>query len=536
MRSQIPTQLSSLSHGWACMGTGRAWCLPLLLGFFLATSTGCPAQGWGGVAVVAAQEPLPAEVRPVLQEEQGARVSQVVDSLLAQWDRPDSPGAAVVVIQDGEPIHLAGYGMASLEHGVPNRAETVFDVASISKQFTAYAVALLEADGALSLDDPARRHIPELPEVAEQVTIRHLVHHTSGIRDWPGALFMAGWSFEDVLSFRHILRMTYQQSELNFDPGEEYAYSNTGYNLLAEVVSRVSGKGFGEFTRERIFEPLDMQDTRFLEDHGQVIPGRAESYAPDASHDLGYRRVTSNLTAYGSSSLFTTAQDLGRWMTHLQRPDFDRKEVVERLGEHGILNGGESIRYGWGQMVDVLAGWPIFRHGGAWAGYRSVLVHAPERQLGVAILGNTAVMDADGLGEEILRWLLEEGDSLGGGQEAGVGPVSAATGSGRADEPEPEPSWSPDAQELVEYGGRYRSPELDSRYTLRIQDGMLLAEHFRLGVQLLRPLRPDHFRAPGFGEVRFTRDREGRITGFTATQPRIRDLRFLREDGGGPER
>lgn len=501
-----------------------------LRGLLLLAWTVCTVQlGWGGT--LAAQEvglPTPGVSLP----DSGGGIGEAVDSLMAPWDQPDGPGAAVVVVRDGEPIHLAGYGMANLEHGVPIDGGTVFDIASVSKQFTAYAIALLEAEGALSSDDPVRRYIPELPDVAEGVTIRHLVHHTSGLRDWPGALFMAGWSFEDVLSFRHILRLAYQQVDLNFEPGTEYAYSNTGYNLLAEVVSRVSGSDFPTFTRERIFQSLEMDRTDFLEDHGQVIPGRAESYSPDLSHDSGVRRVASNLTAYGSSSLFTTAEDLARWMAHLQNPDPERAPVVERIGEHGVLDGGESIRYGWGQMVDQLEGWSILRHGGAWAGYRSVLIHLPEERISVGVLGNSAVMDTDELGEAILLRILEDEGHRTLAEETGVGPVAAATGS-RGSQPEAEEeSWSPDEPELMEYQGRYWSPELDSRYTLRIQNGSLLAEHFRLGVQRLQPLEPDHFQAPGFGQVRFVRDGNGQVTGFTATQPRIRDLRFHREDGG----
>lgn len=447
------------------------------------------------------------------QEVQGERT----DALFDRWHRPDSPGAAVLVIHRGEVVHRAGYGMASLEHGVPIRTTTVFDIASISKQFGAYAVALLEAEGRLSLDDDVRSWIPELHDFGRTITLRHLIHHTSGIRDWPGTLSMAGWSYEDVLSFEQILRMAFDQRELNFDPGDEYAYSNTGYNLLAEVVARATGMSFREWTHERIFAPLGMTRSHFQDDHREVIRDRAESYA--RGPDGRWRRVTNNLTALASSSLFTTAEDLALWVGHLHSPDprLGGAPLVERVHERGVLNDGDTIAYAFGQNWTEWRGLPIATHGGSWAGFRTVLTRFPDQDFAVIILANTADMNPSGLAREVADiWL---GDELAPQDEV----ATADEGEGAAPEP-----WNPDAPELREYEGVYRAAEFPSEYRIAVVDGRLVARHFRTGDRVLRPTAPDRFQAPGFGEVLFLRGSEGEVTGFTANSARIRGLRFER--------
>jgi CubicO group peptidase (beta-lactamase class C family) len=447
-------------------------------------------------------------------------LSRQVDLLFDTWHRPDSPGAAVLVMHQGEVVHARGYGMASLEHGVPIRPGTVFDIASVSKQFAGYAIALLEADGALDVDDDVRRHIPELPDFGRTITIRHLLHHTSGLRDWPGSLAMAGWDWEDVLSYEQILRMAYHQVDLNFDPGSEYAYSNTGYNLLAEVVARVSGQSFRAFCQERIFEPLGMRRTHFHDDHTEVVPGRAASYRPvtGESGRRELRRVTSNLTAVGSSSLFTTVEDLARWIRHLEDPSPDRADAVARIHERGVLTSGDTIAYAWGQNVDRILGVPAVSHGGSWAGYRSTLTRFPEQGLAVVILANTSDMNAAAAAREIARIYL--------GHE--LPPPEETQGADSGGESEPLPPWRPSPDELAEFEGEYTSSELSTSYRLQVQDGLLVATHFRTGDRTFAPTEPDHFRAPAFGDVHFLRDDDGRITGFTANQTRIRGLRFDR--------
>jgi CubicO group peptidase (beta-lactamase class C family) len=480
-----------------------------LLSGFIAFSLFAPL-GWG--SELAAQGPASAE-----------GLSQQVDSLFQRWHRPDSPGAAVLVIHGGEVVHRAGYGMASLEHGVPIRTTTVFDIASVSKQFGAYAVALLDQEGRLSLDDDVRKWIPELHDFGTTVTLRHLVHHTSGIRDWPGTLSMAGWSYEDVLSFEQILRMAYDQRDLNFRPGDEYAYSNTGYNLLAEVVARATGMSFREWTHERIFAPLGMTRTHFHDDHREVVIDRAESYAPGP--DGRWRRVTNNLTALASSSLFTTTEDLALWVRHLHHPDarFGGTRLVERMHERGVLNSGDTIAYAFGQNWTEWRGLRTATHGGSWAGFRTVLQRFPEQDFAVIILANTADMNPSGLAREVATiWLADE---LAPEEESGTGTVAGQAESEVAD------PWVPTAEELRRYEGVYRAAEFPSEYRIEVVGDDLVARHFRTGDRVLRPTALDRFQAPGFGEVVFQRGEEGEVTGFTANSARIRGLRFERTPG-----
>jgi CubicO group peptidase (beta-lactamase class C family) len=440
-------------------------------------------------------------------------LSAAVDRIFERWHRPDSPGAAVLVLRDGKVVHAKGYGMADLEQGVPIRTTSVFDIASVSKQFGAMAVALLEADGRLSMDDDVHAHLPELPDFGQRITIRHLVHHTSGLRDWPGTLAIAGWDYQDVISFRQILSMALHQRELNFVPGAEHAYSNTGYNLLAEIVAQVSGMSFRRFCQARIFEPLGMAATHFHDDHTEIVRDRAHSYrhAPDGT----YRVVVNSLTALGSSSLFTTAEDLARWAGNFENPLVGGPAVIWRMQERGVLNGGDTIPYAWGQSLGRYRGLETWSHGGSWAGYRTTLVRFPAQRSAVVILANTAEMNPAALANQIADVLLAD---------AFTEPAPPA--------PQPSPpreeSWSPSAEELQEYVGEYRSDELLTSWRLEAVDGVLVARHFRRADVRLRPLARDRFQGEPFGELHFARDEAGVVTGFTANQTRIRGLRFAR--------
>jgi CubicO group peptidase (beta-lactamase class C family) len=450
----------------------------------------------------AAQSPAAAPATPAAQ----------VDELFQRWHTPDS-----LVMDSGRVVHVRGYGMANLDHGIPIRANTVFDIASVSKQFGALAIALLEADGLVRLDDDVRRYVPELPDFGHVITLRHLVHHTSGIRDWPGTMRVGGWDYQDIISFEQILRLAYGQRELNFAPGTEYAYSNTGYNLLAEVVQRVSGRSFREFTNERIFRPLGMRDTHFHDDPARVVRNRAESYRPGP--DGEYRRVGNSLTALGSSSLFTTVEDLARWIANFDDPVVGGAGVVARLHEQGVLSSGERIAYAFGHNIGAYRGARTVTHTGSWAGFRTVLQRFPDERFAVVVLANTTDMNPSALASRIADiWL---GTRL-------AAPRSVAGGGGGAGAPVER--WAPDAAALRAYAGRYHSPELDTAWLLEVDDGRLVARHFRAGSAVLQPVAPDHFRGGSFGDVRFERDAAGAVAGFTANSDRVRRLRFDRID------
>ncbi|MEN0003512.1 MAG: serine hydrolase [Bacteroidota bacterium] len=313
-------------------------------------------------------------------------LQQRVDSLFLDVQERVGPGAAVLVVKDQKVILNKGYGMANLDYELPITPNTVFDLASVSKQFAGYAASLLIEQGKLSEDTEVREIIPEFPAFEHKITVRHLVHHTSGLRDWPGVLSLAGWGFEDVISFEQILRMAYAQEDLNFVPGSEYSYSNTGYNVLVEMIQRVTGQSFRAWTNQHIFQPLGMHSTLFLDNHNEVIKNRATSYY--LNNQEQYQRTSNNLTALGSSSLFSTTNDLARWVMHLLNPPADSKAVVERLFQTDQFNNGEENNYAYGLSMSTFRGTDWISHSGSWASFRTYLVLLPAYGLSVVVLNN----------------------------------------------------------------------------------------------------------------------------------------------------
>ncbi len=316
-----------------------------------------------------------------------------VDSLFARLSEGTTPGLAVAVVKDGRVVLAKGYGCASLEHRIPITASTVFDVASVSKQFAGMAVAMLAAEGKLDLDADISRYVPELRALTTRhpITVRHLVHHVSGVRDWPATLALAGWRMDDVISYDQILRFAFAQRSVNFAPGSEYTYSNTGYNLLAEAVARVSGMSFPEFTSKRIFEPLGMRRSHFQHDHERVIEGRAQGYA--RLGDGSFRAITDQLTALGSSSLFSTVEDLAKWMIELESATVAGRRVHDLMRTRFTLTGGTMIPYAFGLSHGTHRGLPTFAHSGSWAQFATYLVTFPEQRLGVVVLANSGSLN-----------------------------------------------------------------------------------------------------------------------------------------------
>ncbi len=540
--SSLPVRRRKLKPGW--LGTGLpTGAIPALLVLVWVVGAGSgPAQASPASHLHQMPGDLPGDT--VLQEWEDSTCRTApgpcLEAVLAEVAATHEPGAVILVTTD-EGSWTRARGLASLEHGLPLGPETAFDAASMAKQFTALAVALLEERGLLDLDDEVRAHLPEFPHHDPPVRIGHLLNHTSGVRDWPGLLLLAGWRFEDLISHQLILRVTFGQSDLNFPAGTRTTYSNTGYVLLAEIVTRRTGVSFPEFMRREIFEPLGMYGSWVPSDPGDVIPGRAGSYRPTPD---GIRRVPSNLSAWGSSSLFTTAEDLQRWVAFLQgvAGEEELHRAARRLAEERVGRGG-APRYGWGQIVDELRGHRVLRHGGAWAGYRSALVRMPDEGIAVAVLANRSDVDADAVAERVLAALLAPDPDTPLDLLRDAPPAAAADGAEEGTEgteatgPDPHPGMAvqvdgsdeaPSVIELNEYQGEYRNVELESTFTLTAVGEALLATHLRLGHHWVEPLAPDHFRSVVFGEVRFERDSEGRVTGFEVHQPRNRHIRFRR--------
>jgi len=309
------------------------------------------------------------------------------DQLFAAWNNMETPGASVAVAKDGKIVFKKGYGSANLEYDIPNSPATIFHIASVSKQFTAFSILLLANDGKLSLNDDIRKYIPEMPDFGKTITLKQLIHHTSGLRDQWNILAIAGWRLDDVITTEQVLKMMSKQKELNFNPGDEHMYCNTGYTLLAEVVARVSGQSFAEFTKKRIFEPLKMNNTQFYDDYEKIVKNRSYSFY---QNEFGYKKSVLSYSTAGATSLFTTAEDLCLWAINFENPKVGNKQIIEQMNERGILNSGDTISYAFGQDIGNYKGLKYLSHGGADAGYRSFLGRFPDQKFSVVVLSNFA--------------------------------------------------------------------------------------------------------------------------------------------------
>jgi len=343
-----------------------------------------------GVAALENQTPVKAS--PATQ---GSADIAKADAAFDAWDKPATPGCALGVLKDGKLLYSHGYGLADVEHAVPITSTTVFHIASISKQFTAFAIYILAHEGRLSIDDDVRKYLPELHDFHKAITVRNLLNHTSGLRDQWNLLTMAGWRLADRITEQDILNLVWRQRELNFPPGEEQVYSNTGYTLLALVVERVSGQSLREFTQERIFVPLGMQHPHFQDHYGDLVQNRAYSY--ERQPDGGYRYVALSYSTVGPSSLFTTVEDLARWDENFYTGRVGGKALLEQMQLPGKLNNGKQTDYASGLVIGEYRGLKTVEHGGADAGFRTELLRFPDAHFSVITLCNAGDADASDL-------------------------------------------------------------------------------------------------------------------------------------------
>lgn len=342
------------------------------------------------------------------QEIIGARDerTQRMDAVFAAYDRPDVPGCAVGIYRDGEIAYARGYGLADLERRVPITPHTVFDLGSTSKQFTASAILLLAQDGTLSLDDDVRRWIPELPQYARPITLRHLLNHTGGLRDYLLLLGMAGVRIDDVTTEADALAALVRQREPYFAAGDEYLYSNSGYFLLSEVVKRASGKHLRDFARERIFAPLGMRRTHILSDYAGVVPDRALAY--DQREDGSWRTDLPRWIQTGDGAVFSTVEELLLWDRNFYDPRVGGQALLTGLQTPGRLANGQELSYAAGLMTGQYRGMRTVRHTGAWGGYRTELLRMPDAHLSVAVLCNVAASLPDRLARSVAEIYLED--------------------------------------------------------------------------------------------------------------------------------
>jgi CubicO group peptidase (beta-lactamase class C family) len=370
--------------------------------------------------------------------------SAQVDQLFTEWDKPASPGCALAVMRDAHVIYERGYGMADLDHDVKITPTTVFHVASMSKQFTAASILMLAQEGKLALDDQATKYVPELPDFGVPITLRHLLHHTSGLRDQWELLGLAGWRYSlDLITDADVLAVLSRQKALNFPPGSKFLYSNTGFTLLAQVVKHVSGQSFRTFTSNRIFLPLGMSHTHFRDDHAEIVKDMAYGYAP---HNGGFGLSITNFDTVGATSLLTTVEDLALWDENFYTARVGGEALVKQLQEPGYLNDGTQLSYAAGLEIGKYRGLNIVSHSGRDAGYRADLIRFPDQHFSVAVLCNLASIDPTALSRRIAD-------------------IYLATSLSAGSPPTPVPALSPQpgSEQLKKWAGLYVDPDEGDR-------------------------------------------------------------------------
>jgi CubicO group peptidase (beta-lactamase class C family) len=403
-------------------------------------------------------------------------VHRQIDALVRLRGRAATPGYAVGVVRNGKVVHVKGYGAADLEHDVAITRDTVFHAASLSKQFTACAVLMLEAARELSLDDPVRKHVPDMPACATRITLRHLLHHTSGLRDqWP-LLRLSGWRDMDERTEEDVLDIVRRQDRLNFQPGESFAYCNTGYTLLAHVVRLISRESLRAFTAGRIFKPLGMAATHFRDDHRELLPERAYGYTDAGPGRFGF--WVPNFDLVGPTSLHTTIDDLLLWARTLLKPPPAFAHVVEALRRPGTLGDGQPLGYGAGVGLGRHRGLEIVRHSGWDLGYVSHLAVYPNEGCAVAILGNLATFTP---------WLMAR-------------KVAEVCLDGRFPDKPATPRKLPEAL-LAKKKGVYRHRRTGRALWINVSDGILLLSYDR--PPRSRSVPPTGFRLDPLDQKRF---------------------------------
>jgi CubicO group peptidase (beta-lactamase class C family) len=321
-------------------------------------------------------------------------VTKKIDSLFAKWNSTGSPGCTIGIVRNDSLIYAKGYGQANLEYGIPNAPETIFHMASISKQFTASAIILLAKQGKLSLEDDIRKYLPWFPDMKKKITVRNLLNHTSGIRDQWQLLAISGTRLDDVITQEHVVKILSKQKELNFNPGDQYSYSNSGFTMLAEIVKSVSGQSLRKFTDSAIFKPLQMNSTHFHDDYTEIEKNRSYSYERKDSANF-----TNSILSYsnaGATSLFTNIPDMSKWVMHLDDASSINQDLIKLLTQKGKLNSGKEISYACGIVVDTYKGWKQYSHGGADAGYRTYLTVLPDLKMGFIVFSNLGDFNAGG--------------------------------------------------------------------------------------------------------------------------------------------
>lgn len=443
-----------------------------------------------------------------------------VDKVFAAWNTA-TPGCAIGVAENGVPVLQRAYGMADLEHDVPNRPDTIFEAGSVSKQFTAAAMILLARDGKVSLDDDVRKYIPELPAYQAPVTLRQMLSHTSGLRDWGNLGGIAGRPRGAMTyTHAHVVDMLSRQTALNFAPGTRWSYSNSGYNLAAVVIARVSGLTFAEFSRMRLFEPLGLTKTSWRDDYARIVPGRAIGYSMSFGRfrqDMPFENV------HGNGGLLTTVGDLLKWQAALTSGALKGAALADEQQTVMKLNDGRDLHYGLGVFRGVYKGVPEVYHSGATAGYRAFLTEYPSAKLTIAVLCNAGNAAPATFVRQVSDLYLGERANANAPRSTLLPEAEGPLVGVKADA-----SYRPTASDLAAFAGTYDSTEIETQFIARVDNGSLVLSRRPDTRITLRPHSRDRFEAgAGLGQVTFHR-KDGVVVAMSVTQDRVWDLRFTK--------
>jgi CubicO group peptidase (beta-lactamase class C family) len=453
------------------------------------------------------------------------KTTRAVDEVFADLAKPGSPGCALAVARDGKSIYEKGYGLANIEENVAITPQTVFDIGSTSKQFTAASILLLEKQGKLSVHDDIRKYLPEIPDYGHKITILHLLNHTSGLRDYLTLFELAGVNTDSVTTDDDALAIIARQKALNFEPGSEWLYSNSGFFLLSVIVKRVSGKTLRDYAAENIFSPLQMKQTVFRNDHTQLVPNRALAYDPrDAD---GYALDVSYFEQTGDGAVHTSVEDLLKWDENFYSGKVGGQEFLKEMQEPGKLNNGETLDYAKALFVGKYRGLRFVDHGGSWGGYRAQLLRFPDQHFSVACLCNLANANPEKRAHEVADMFLAAEM-----REAKPGP---AGNRGAREKRETVPIAD---EKLGAYTGEFRSEELVATYSIGQKDGKLMLESIQSGGGFSHSLRTLALRAVAQDtflgdeeelEFVFERDAKGAVNGFRLNAGRTKGMGFQRK-------
>lgn len=430
--------------------------------------------GLTAVTSVWGQPDMTAKLKPSDDE-----LAKKADAFLSQWDKNDMPGCGVGVVRDGRLVYKRGFGMANLDYDVPNTPSTLFNLASASKPFTAMSIALLAQQGKLSLDDDIRKYVPEMPKYDETVTIRHLLYHTSGIRDYQALVFFSGLNVDNALNDKAVLKMLARQKNLNFKPGSKYQYSNSGFHLLGIIVARVSGKSLRSFAEENIFKPLGMKNTLYFDNRSEIVKNRASGYIVGPGNRIRVRASLFDLV--GGGGVLTSVEDLYLWNQNFYEPKVGNKELISMMTTPGSLNSGEKLGYGFGLFHNEYKGLPVIKHSGNMSGYRAQIVSFPEQKFTVIALSNNSAIFPSVIVEKLADIYLE-------GQLKPDVP-----GQKRVAESLPEAITLPEKEALRYAGGIYASKESGAVFKLSLKDGKLINSGLLRNETPMTPISENRF-------------------------------------------